>query len=175
MSPAEAGRLPLRQSEDHVRGIPFPVLAIVGGRIQTPMIALQSSCHGNTARDQSPNWRHAPEIPLREYAQLVAAGLRNTGSENYGGPVVTKGRTFIYRRNRHDRKFHAFDKLTVSSCGRLCFLPPAMRIQRCRRLTDTGVCCNCRYTHCETAVTAASEARQIICRRHGDCHEKIHR
>ena len=26
MSPAEAGRQPLRQSEDHVRGIPFPVL-----------------------------------------------------------------------------------------------------------------------------------------------------
>ena len=32
-------------------------------------------------------WR----IPLGEYPELVARGLTNTGSENYGGPIVTAG------------------------------------------------------------------------------------
>ena len=32
------------------------------------------------------------KIPFGEYPELVAKGLRNTGSDNYGGPVVTAGR-----------------------------------------------------------------------------------
>ena len=31
------------------------------------------------------------KIPLGEYPELAAQGLTNTGSENYGGPVVTAG------------------------------------------------------------------------------------
>ena len=34
---------------------------------------------------------YAWQVPLGEYPELVAQGLRNTGSENYGGPVVTAG------------------------------------------------------------------------------------
>ena len=53
-------------------------------------------------------WR----IPFGEYPELVAKGLRHTGSDNYGGPVVTaSGLVFIGATN-FDRKFHAYDKLT---------------------------------------------------------------
>ena len=52
------------------------------------------------------------QIPFGEYPELVAKGLRNTGSDNYGGPVVTaSGLVFIGATN-FDRKFHAYDKNT---------------------------------------------------------------
>jgi quinoprotein glucose dehydrogenase len=53
-------------------------------------------------------WR----IPFGEYPELVAKGLRNTGSENYGGPLVTAGGLLFIGATVHDRKFRAFDKLT---------------------------------------------------------------
>ena len=53
-------------------------------------------------------WR----IPFGEYPDLVAKGIRNTGSENYGGPVVTAGGLLFIGATDHDRKFHAFDKAT---------------------------------------------------------------
>jgi quinoprotein glucose dehydrogenase len=52
------------------------------------------------------------QIPLGEYPELVAQGLKDTGSDNYGGPVVTaSGLVFIAATN-FDKKFRAFDKLT---------------------------------------------------------------
>ncbi|MFM6830394.1 MAG: pyrroloquinoline quinone-dependent dehydrogenase [Novosphingobium sp.] len=53
-------------------------------------------------------WR----IPFGEYPELVAQGLRNTGSENYGGAVVTKGGLLFIGATSFDRKFHAYDKRT---------------------------------------------------------------
>ncbi len=53
-------------------------------------------------------WR----IPFGEFPELVAKGIRNTGSENYGGPVVTAGGLIFIGATNHDRKFHAFDKDT---------------------------------------------------------------
>jgi len=55
------------------------------------------------------------KIPLGEYPELAAKGLRNTGTENYGGPVVTAGGLVFIGASNHDRKFHVFDK----SNGRL--------------------------------------------------------
>jgi quinoprotein glucose dehydrogenase len=52
------------------------------------------------------------KIPLGEYPELAAKGLRNTGTENYGGPVVTAGGLVFIGASNHDRKFHAFDKTT---------------------------------------------------------------
>jgi quinoprotein glucose dehydrogenase len=49
-------------------------------------------------------------IPFGEYPELVARGLRNTGSENYGGGVVTKGGLFFIGATSFDRKFRAYDK-----------------------------------------------------------------
>lgn len=50
------------------------------------------------------------QIPFGEYPELAAQGMRNTGSENYGGAVVTAGGLLFIGATDFDRKFHAFDK-----------------------------------------------------------------
>jgi len=52
------------------------------------------------------------KIPFGEFPELVAKGIRGTGSENYGGPVVTAGGLVFIGATSYDRKFHAFDKAT---------------------------------------------------------------
>jgi quinoprotein glucose dehydrogenase len=52
------------------------------------------------------------KIPLGEVPELAAKGLRNTGSDNYGGPVVTAGGLLFIGATNFDKKFRAFDKLT---------------------------------------------------------------
>jgi quinoprotein glucose dehydrogenase len=52
------------------------------------------------------------QVPLGEYPELVAKGLKNTGSENYGGPVVTAGGLVFIAATNHDHKIRAFDKAT---------------------------------------------------------------
>jgi quinoprotein glucose dehydrogenase len=52
------------------------------------------------------------KIPFGEYPELVAKGLRHTGSDNYGGPVVTASGLLFIGATNFDRKFHAYDKLT---------------------------------------------------------------
>ena len=55
---------------------------------------------------------YAWQIPLGEYPALVAQGLRDTGTENYGGPIVTAGGLLFIGATNYDRKFRAFDKTT---------------------------------------------------------------
>jgi quinoprotein glucose dehydrogenase len=55
---------------------------------------------------------YAWTIPLGEYPELAAKGLKDTGSENYGGPVVTAGGLVFIGATNFDRKFRAFDKDT---------------------------------------------------------------
>jgi quinoprotein glucose dehydrogenase len=55
---------------------------------------------------------YAWQIPFGEYPELAASGLKNTGTENYGGPVVTAGGLVFIGATNHDRKFRAFDKAT---------------------------------------------------------------
>ena len=55
---------------------------------------------------------YAWEIPLGEYPELAAQGLKNTGSMNYGGPIVTAGGLLFIGASIFDRKFRAFDKST---------------------------------------------------------------
>jgi quinoprotein glucose dehydrogenase len=52
------------------------------------------------------------KIPLGEYPELAAKGLTNTGSENYGGPIVTAGGVLFIGATNYDKKFRAFDKST---------------------------------------------------------------
>ena len=52
------------------------------------------------------SWR----IPFGEYPELAAKGLKNTGSENYGGGVITAGGVFFIGATIYDAKFHVFDK-----------------------------------------------------------------
>jgi len=52
------------------------------------------------------------KIPLGEIPDLAAKGMKNTGSDNYGGPVVTAGGVVFIAATNFDKKFRAFDKLT---------------------------------------------------------------
>ncbi len=52
------------------------------------------------------------QIPFGEYPELVAKGLKNTGSDNYGGPVATSSGLLFIGATNFDKKFRAFDKLT---------------------------------------------------------------
>ncbi len=55
---------------------------------------------------------YAWKIPLGEYPELAAKGMKDTGTENYGGPIVTAGGLVFIGATNFDRKFRAFDKLT---------------------------------------------------------------
>jgi quinoprotein glucose dehydrogenase len=52
------------------------------------------------------------KIPFGEYPELAAAGVRDTGSENYGGPVVTAGGLLFIGASNFDKKFRAYDSST---------------------------------------------------------------
>ena len=52
-------------------------------------------------------WR----VPLGEYPELTARGIPRTGTENFGGTIVTEG-GLVFIGGSKDEKFHAFDKQT---------------------------------------------------------------
>lgn len=51
------------------------------------------------------------KVPLGEYEELTKRGVPITGTENYGGPVVTAG-GLLFIAATSDSKFRAFDKET---------------------------------------------------------------
>lgn len=51
------------------------------------------------------------KVPLGEYPELVARGIRNTGAKNFGGPVLTAG-DVVFIAATPDEKIRAFDKRT---------------------------------------------------------------
>jgi len=55
---------------------------------------------------------YAWKIPLGEYPELAAQGLKDTGTENYGGPIVTAGGLVFIGATNYDKKLRAFDKDT---------------------------------------------------------------
>jgi len=55
---------------------------------------------------------YAWKVPLGEYPELAAQGMKDTGSENYGGPIVTAGGLLFIGATNYDKKFRAFDKST---------------------------------------------------------------
>ena len=50
-------------------------------------------------------------MPLGEYPELAAQGLAKTGTENYGGAIVTAG-GLLFVSGTRDNKIRAFDKNT---------------------------------------------------------------
>ncbi len=52
------------------------------------------------------------KINLGEYPVLAANGMTNTGTENYGGAIVTAGGLLFIGATSYDKKFRAFDKST---------------------------------------------------------------
>jgi len=57
---------------------------------------------------------YAWKIPFGEYPELADQGMKNTGSENYGGPIVTAGGLLFIGATNYDKKFRIFDKATGS-------------------------------------------------------------
>jgi quinoprotein glucose dehydrogenase len=51
------------------------------------------------------------KIPLGEHAALTAIGIPTTGTEQYGGPIVTAG-GLLFIAATQDERFRAFDKRT---------------------------------------------------------------
>ncbi|MDE0263143.1 MAG: pyrroloquinoline quinone-dependent dehydrogenase [Bryobacterales bacterium] len=51
-------------------------------------------------------------IPFGEVPELAEQGVPATGTENYGGPIVTAGGLLFIGATNHDQKFRVFDKLT---------------------------------------------------------------
>src|SRR5260370_31540200 len=51
-------------------------------------------------------WR----IPLGEYPELASKGQKNTGAENYGGPIVTAGGLLFIGATNFDKKFPPLHK-----------------------------------------------------------------
>ncbi|MGA3224252.1 MAG: PQQ-binding-like beta-propeller repeat protein [Acidobacteriaceae bacterium] len=56
--------------------------------------------------------RYLWKIPFGEYPELAAKGMTNTGSENYGGPIVTASNLLFIGATADDKKFRAFDSKT---------------------------------------------------------------
>ena len=52
------------------------------------------------------------KIPLGYYPELAAKGMGDTGTLNYGGPMVTAGGIIFIGATAFDRKFRAFDSQT---------------------------------------------------------------
>ncbi len=52
------------------------------------------------------------KIPFGEYPELAAKGVRGTGSDNYGGPIVTSSGLLFIGATVFDQKFHAYDSRT---------------------------------------------------------------
>jgi glucose dehydrogenase len=52
------------------------------------------------------------KVNLGEYPELAAKGLKNTGTENYGGPIATAGGLLFIGASDFDKKFRAYDKST---------------------------------------------------------------
>jgi len=55
--------------------------------------------------------RHRWQVPLGEYPELSARGVPPTGTENYGGPIVTAGGVVFIAASR-DEHIRAFDRKT---------------------------------------------------------------
>lgn len=53
-------------------------------------------------------WR----VPLGRYPELAKPGAPDSGSENYGGPLLTAGGVLFIGATIHDRAFRAFDAAT---------------------------------------------------------------
>jgi quinoprotein glucose dehydrogenase len=51
------------------------------------------------------------KVPHGEYPELAAAGVPKTGTENYGGPIVTAG-GLVFCAGARDNKLWAYDKET---------------------------------------------------------------
>jgi quinoprotein glucose dehydrogenase len=51
-------------------------------------------------------------IPFGEYPKLAAQGVTNTGTDSYGGAIVTENGLLMIAATTYDNKFRIYDKAT---------------------------------------------------------------
>ena len=56
--------------------------------------------------------RFAWTIPFGEYPKLAAQGVTGTGTDSYGGAIVTQNGLLLIAATTYDNKFRAYDKKT---------------------------------------------------------------
>lgn len=52
------------------------------------------------------------KLPLGEYPELAAKGMKDTGTENHGGPIVTAGGLVVIAATDFDKRIRAFNSTT---------------------------------------------------------------
>ena len=56
--------------------------------------------------------KYAWTIPFGEYPKITAQGVTGTGTDSYGGAIVTQNGLLLIAATTYDNKFRAFDKAT---------------------------------------------------------------
>lgn len=101
---------PQRQSEPSVAQSPYEFVGYERWKDSSGYPAIKppwGTLSAISLNDGSYLWR----IPLGEHAALTARGIPPTGTELYGGPIVTAG-GLVFIAATQDDKFRAFDKST---------------------------------------------------------------
>ena len=62
------------------------------------------------------------------YPALAAQGMTNTGSENYGGPIVTASNVLFIGATVYDKKLRAFDSQTGELLWQTVLPKPGSRL-----------------------------------------------
>lgn len=99
------------QPHDEYRNLPYSTTGyykFVAGKNDYPAI---SPPWGSLTAINLKTGEHVWKTPLGEYPELKAKGIPATGTENYGGPIVTSGGVLFIAAAR-DGKFRAYNKLT---------------------------------------------------------------
>ena len=80
------------------------------------------------------------KVTLGQYPELTAKGLPDTGSENYGGPVVTSGGLLFIGATVLRQKVPGIRQgYGQACCGKRSFLSPRTRLLRHMRSTGNSM------------------------------------
>ena len=71
------------------------------------------------------------KVPLGEYPELAAQGMKNTGMENHGGGIVTAGGLFFIAATRMTRSCGLSTRRQASCSGRLPCPTAETPLRRC--------------------------------------------
>ena len=78
----------------------------------TPTDIQQSPHHGEPNAINMNTGKYLWKLPLGEYPVLAAKGMKDTGTENHGGPIVTAGGLVVIAATDFDKRIRAFNSTT---------------------------------------------------------------
>lgn len=68
------------------------------------------------------------KIPLGEYPELAQQGMKDTGTENYSGPIVTAGGLVFIGATMFDKKYVPSIVAPVLCCGNTSCRMPVLQL-----------------------------------------------